>query len=96
MLKHLKSLKMLQIGHYTQLLWKSSTLMGCAVSVKNVLRGSYSYQSTYTVAHYAPSGNIHLSNAEEAKAIYAANVLSLDEGNLMLLLGVQSAHLLLL
>jgi hypothetical protein len=50
------------IGHVTQLLWKSTTAMGCSRTqklIKQPVGVMPRYQkSTYTVCHYSPQGNI--------------------------------------
>ena len=41
----------LKTGHFTQIVWKSTTKLGCAISFKSAT-GKY-----YGVCHYSPAGN---------------------------------------
>ena len=47
------------IGHFTQLLWKSSVKLG--VGVATYQEGGYTY--TRIVARYSPAGNLQLTEA---------------------------------
>ncbi|XP_054167658.1 Golgi-associated plant pathogenesis-related protein 1-like [Oppia nitens] len=58
-----------QIGHFTQLVWKSTTRVGCA---RCYGKGSQWYE-TYVVCDYQPPGNF-VVNGDTAKA-YGENVL---------------------
>ena len=62
------------LGHFTQMIWKDSMQLGCAVAVAKVQRGSFEYSSTYTVAHYAPSGNVHYPTTKLTIKNYQKNV----------------------
>jgi len=50
------------VGHLTQLLWPDTTHLGCATVASNIRQPPntvpHYLESTYTVCHYAPQGNI--------------------------------------
>jgi hypothetical protein len=58
------------VGHFTQLIWKGSTQVGCGMSVCNGMN--------YYVCRYLPSGNMNVStqfvSADQARANLMANV----------------------
>lgn len=54
-------------GHFTQLVWKSSTMLGCATNVCPSLTNSPLTSGTLVICRYLPFGNI--------KDAFAANVL---------------------
>lgn len=45
------------ICHYTQVVWKSSTKLGCGKGKANVVNGQNSYNGDFWVCHYGPPGN---------------------------------------
>ncbi|PHH90556.1 hypothetical protein CDD83_3318 [Cordyceps sp. RAO-2017] len=52
-----------QVGHFTQIVWRETTEVGCAVTVCQPVRGpgvSPNHIGTFTVCNYAPSGNIYM------------------------------------
>ena len=56
------------------MIWKETTKLGCGVAVTEVRRGSFVYKSTYTVAHYAPAGNVQYPNPIQTIKSYSENV----------------------
>ena len=46
-----------QIGHFTQVVWKESTEVGCGVALNGMDR--------YTVCHYRKSGNVNYDGSKE-------------------------------
>ncbi len=45
-------------GHFTQVVWKSSTQLGCGAAQGNVMNQGSNYKAYYVVCHYAPAGNV--------------------------------------
>ena len=56
------------------MIWKDSTHLGCGVAVSEVKRGPFIYKSTYTVAHYSPTGNLRYQLASQTAQSYSENV----------------------
>ncbi len=54
-------------GHFTQVVWKSSTQLGCGAARGTSTSQGSSNNAYYVVCHYAPAGNV--------QGQYAANVL---------------------
>ena len=74
------------------MLWKDSSHLGCSVAVKTINRHGWEYQTTYTVAHYAPSGNIHYPTQTQTKQIYNRNVPRRKQGKLYIFHRTQILH----
>lgn len=56
-------------GHFTQLIWKDSTQMGCAkVTCDNAWR-------QYTICEYSPRGNVVGTDSGTTAKFFGANVL---------------------
>ena len=45
-------------GHFTQVVWKSSTQLGCGAAQGTASIGGTQYNAFYVVCHYAPAGNV--------------------------------------
>ena len=45
-------------GHFTQVVWKSSTQLGCGASKGTKTLNGTVYNAFYVVCHYAPAGNV--------------------------------------
>ncbi|MEM9772414.1 MAG: CAP family protein [Cyanobacteria bacterium P01_D01_bin.73] len=46
-------------GHFTQVVWKNSTSLGCGVAEgEKITRGSTQLNTYYVVCHYGPAGNV--------------------------------------
>lgn len=45
-------------GHFTQVVWKSSTQLGCGAAQGTKTLNGRQYQAFYVVCHYAPAGNV--------------------------------------
>ena len=54
-------------GHFTQVVWKSSTQLGCGAAQGTKTMNGTKYKAFYVVCHYAPAGNV--------KGQFPANVL---------------------
>jgi ribosomal protein L18 len=54
-------------GHFTQVVWKSSTQLGCGAAKGTKTLNGTKYNAFYVVCHYAPAGNV--------RGQFAANVL---------------------
>ena len=59
------------VGHFTQLIWRNTTQIGCAVAACNAGTVFPNSKSFFYVCRYSPAGNV--TGAEEAKN-FAANV----------------------
>nr|XP_009860608.2 uncharacterized protein LOC100182344 [Ciona intestinalis] len=62
------------VGHYTQMLWRSTRSVGCAVAVRLVRRGGRTYKTTYAVSHYNPGGNFKYTTNARTIRSYLENV----------------------
>ncbi|XP_076818695.1 uncharacterized protein LOC143464666 [Clavelina lepadiformis] len=72
------------VGHYTQMLWKDTKYLGCARAVDNLQsNGRFTLQSSYTVAHYAPAGNIRYPTPDQTTQVYNSNVQDPRQGTCM-------------
>lgn len=47
-----------QTGHFTQVVWKSSTQLGCGAAQGTKTINGRNYKAFYVVCHYAPAGNV--------------------------------------
>jgi uncharacterized protein YkwD len=47
-----------QTGHFTQVVWKSSTQLGCGAAQGTKTINGNNYNAFYVVCHYAPAGNV--------------------------------------
>ncbi|MEP6519559.1 CAP family protein [Microcoleus vaginatus] len=45
-------------GHFTQVVWKSSTQLGCGAAQGTKTLQGKQHQAFYVVCHYAPAGNV--------------------------------------
>lgn len=45
-------------GHFTQVVWKSSTQLGCGAAQGTKTINGTEYKAFYVVCHYAPAGNV--------------------------------------
>ncbi|WP_242025817.1 CAP family protein [Phormidium tenue] len=45
-------------GHFTQVVWKSTTQLGCGTAKGNKTLGDQTYNAFYVVCNYAPAGNV--------------------------------------
>ncbi len=45
-------------GHFTQVVWKSSTQLGCGTAQGTKTLNGTQYKAFYVVCHYAPAGNV--------------------------------------
>lgn len=45
-------------GHFTQVVWKNSTQLGCGAAQGKANLGGTEYNAFYVVCHYAPAGNV--------------------------------------
>jgi uncharacterized protein YkwD len=45
-------------GHFTQVVWKSSTQLGCGTAQGTKTINGTKYKAFYVVCHYAPAGNV--------------------------------------
>lgn len=45
-------------GHFTQVVWKSSTELGCGAAQGTKTLQGKQYKAFYVVCHYAPAGNV--------------------------------------
>jgi uncharacterized protein YkwD len=45
-------------GHFTQVVWKSSTQLGCGAAQGTATINGTKYNAFYLVCHYAPAGNV--------------------------------------
>jgi uncharacterized protein YkwD len=61
-------------GHFSQLVWKATTSVGCGV--KNC-KGKLNY---YVVCEYYPQGNVGVSGGGDVNALYKVNVQKQVEG----------------
>merc|ERR1711953_1061347 len=57
-------------GHFTQVVWKASTKLGCALKVCSTLRGAGWRNANFFVCEYSPPGNY--------RGQFRANVLPLQ------------------
>ena len=48
----------MQTGHFTQLVWRSSTQLGCGSARGTATRNGRTYNAFYVVCHYSPAGNV--------------------------------------
>ncbi len=46
-----------QTGHFTQVVWKSTTQLGCGAAQGKATLNGTAYNAFYVVCHYAPAGN---------------------------------------
>jgi uncharacterized protein YkwD len=46
-----------ETGHFTQVVWKSSTKLGCGAAKGTARVSGRNYNAFYVVCHYAPAGN---------------------------------------
>ncbi len=47
-----------ETGHFTQVVWRSSTQLGCGAARGTSTNQGFNYNAYYVVCHYAPAGNI--------------------------------------
>lgn len=47
-----------QTGHFTQVVWRGSTQLGCGAARGVTTRNGTRYNAFYVVCHYAPAGNV--------------------------------------
>ena len=47
-----------QTGHFTQVVWKNSTQLGCGAAKGVKTLNGRQYNAFYVVCHYAPAGNV--------------------------------------
>ena len=45
-------------GHFTQVVWKSSTRLGCGIAEGSKNLSGNTYKAYYVTCHYAPAGNV--------------------------------------
>lgn len=45
-------------GHFTQVVWKNSTQLGCGAAQGVKTLNGRQYNAFYVVCHYAPAGNV--------------------------------------
>ena len=45
-------------GHFTQVVWKSSTQLGCGAAQGTKTMNGTKFKAFYVVCHYAPAGNV--------------------------------------
>lgn len=45
-------------GHFTQVVWKSSTRLGCGMAQGTKVLGGNTYKAYYVTCHYGPAGNM--------------------------------------
>lgn len=45
-------------GHFTQVVWKNSTQLGCGAAEGTKTLNGTQYKAFYVVCHYAPAGNV--------------------------------------
>jgi hypothetical protein len=45
-------------GHFTQVVWKSSTQLGCGAARGVKTLNGTNYNAFYVVCHYSPAGNV--------------------------------------
>nr|XP_039247595.1 uncharacterized protein LOC120325541 isoform X1 [Styela clava] len=70
------------VGHLTQLLWKDTTHLGCAMATTKI--GRYNQLSTWSVAHYRKGGNMRYSNSMSATLrLYNEQVPDMRAGSCM-------------
>jgi glioma pathogenesis-related protein 2 len=48
----------MQTGHFTQLVWRSSTQLGCGSARGTATLSGRTYNAFYVVCHYSPAGNV--------------------------------------
>lgn len=48
----------MQTGHFTQVVWRGSTQLGCGVARGTITLNGRAYNAFYVVCHYAPAGNV--------------------------------------
>lgn len=48
----------LQTGHFTQVVWRGTTQLGCGAARGTATRNGRTYNAFYVVCHYAPAGNV--------------------------------------
>lgn len=46
-----------ETGHFTQVVWKSTTQLGCGAAQGKATLNGTTYNAFYVVCHYAPAGN---------------------------------------
>lgn len=46
-----------ETGHFTQVVWKSTTQLGCGAAQGRATLNGTTYNAFYVVCHYAPAGN---------------------------------------
>lgn len=74
--------KFKDVGHFTQMVWKSSTRLGCArVSCADGQNGPFSSNGAwlYVVCRYSPPGNM-MSSGNDAYTYFKENVLKAGNG----------------
>lgn len=65
------------VGHFTQVVWASSSTVGCAVVQCSRAQGD-KYDATYMLCDYAPAGNVYNGNAgADLYSYFRKNVLEL-------------------
>lgn len=48
----------MQTGHFTQIVWRNSTQLGCGAARGTKTLNGRAYNAFYVVCHYAPAGNV--------------------------------------
>lgn len=48
----------MQTGHFTQVVWRSSTELGCGSARGTATLSGRTYNAFYVVCHYSPAGNV--------------------------------------
>jgi len=63
-----------QIGHWTQIVWKGTTEIGCALQSCPTIQGISGWGGSYLICRYKSPGNVYYPTDAETSRNYAANI----------------------
>jgi uncharacterized protein YkwD len=65
-----------QIGHFTQVVWKETSKVGCGAATANITFNSGNKATgVFTVCHYSPGGNVRMMDDSQSEyVLYEQNV----------------------